>query len=102
MSGMLRARLKDGVTEVKAIVNHPMETGARKDKASGKKIPRHFIQEISCEHNDKPVLTAETGWGLSKNPYLSFAFKGGAKGDKFAIHWKDNKGETGTLEGKIE
>ena len=46
-----RAKLSDGVTTVKALIKHPMETGLRKDKKTGKMIPAHFIQEVVCEHN---------------------------------------------------
>ena len=40
----VRAKVKDGITVVKALITHPMETGLRKDKKTGKKIPAHFIQ----------------------------------------------------------
>src|SRR5438105_3400071 len=33
-----------------------METGNRKDPA-GQSIPAHYIKELLCEHNGKPVLT---------------------------------------------
>ena len=38
---------------------------------------------------------------MSKNPYLAFSFKGGAKGDKIVVSWKDNKGDTRTDEAAI-
>jgi sulfur-oxidizing protein SoxZ len=38
------------------------------------------------------------GASVAKNPYLAFKFKGGAKGDKIVVSWKDNKGETRTDE----
>jgi sulfur-oxidizing protein SoxZ len=46
-------------------------------------------------------MTADWGPAVSKNPYMSFKFKGGAKGDKVKITWTDNKGETRTDEGTI-
>ena len=49
----VRAREAGGVTTVKALITHPMETGLRKDKKTGKKIPAHFIQNLSVEHNGK-------------------------------------------------
>jgi len=96
----IRASTKDGVTEVKALIAHEMESGQRKD-ANGAVIPAHFITELTCNHNGKKVLTAEFGTAVSKNPYLAFKFKGGASGDSVAITWKDNKGETRTDEAKI-
>jgi sulfur-oxidizing protein SoxZ len=97
----IRATAKSGSTTVKALMSHKMETGLRKDKKTGKKIPAHFIQEVTCEHNGKTVLTALWGPAISKNPYLSFKFKGGAKGDTVKISWVDNKGESASGEAKI-
>lgn len=97
----IRAQIKGDVTEVKALMSHPMETGLRKDKKTGNKIPAHFIKEVVCEHNGKTVLTAHWGVAVSKNPYLAFKFKGAAKGDTVKISWSDNKGETATDEAKI-
>jgi sulfur-oxidizing protein SoxZ len=93
----IRATAKDGVTDIKALITHEMETGQRKD-ANGALIPAHFITELTATHNGKLVLSSELGTAVSKNPYLAFKFKGGAAGDKFAITWKDNKGETRTDE----
>jgi len=98
----IRAKLKDGETEVKALMSHPMETGLAKDKKTGEKIPAHFIKEVKCEHNGKSVLVANWGVAISKNPYLSFKFKGGAKGDTIKVSWNDNKGETDTAEANID
>lgn len=97
----IRATEKGGSTTVKALMSHPMETGLRKDKKTGDKIPAHFIQEVTCEHNGKTVLTALWGPAVSKNPYLSFKFKGGAKGDSVKISWVDNKGANASEEAKI-
>mgnify|MGYP003572139208 FL=1 len=97
----IRAQAKKGVTTVKALMSHPMHTGLRKNKKTGKKIPAHYIQEVKCEHNGNEMMTALWGAAISKNPYLSFKFKGGAKGDSIKISWVDNKGEKSTQEAKI-
>ena len=89
----IRAAVKGDMTEVKALISHDMETGQRKD-ANGALIPAHFITELVAKHNDKVVLAAEFGTAVSKNPYLAFKFKGGAKGDKLSLSWKDNKGDS--------
>jgi sulfur-oxidizing protein SoxZ len=77
-----------------------METGQRKDSA-GKTIPAWFIQEVTAAHNGKTVLTAEWGTAIAKNPFLQFNLKGAKAGDKVAITWKDNKGETRTDEAVV-
>ena len=98
----LRASLKDGVTTVKALMTHPMETGARKDKETGELVPAHYIQEVEVSLNGEPVMKTYWGTGISKNPYLSFKIKGGAEGDAVILTWKDNLGETGTGETKVK
>ena len=96
----IRAANKDGVTEVKALISHEMETGQRKD-ANGAIVPAWFITELVAKHGDKVVLAAEFGSSVSKNPYLAFKFKGGAKGEKVIVSWKDNKGDSRTDEATI-
>ena len=96
----IRASAKDGVTEVKILMSHEMETGQRKD-ANGALVPAHFITEVSAEHNGRQVLAGQFGTAISKNPYLAFKFKGGAKGEKVIVSWKDNKGDSRTDEATI-
>lgn len=97
----IRATLQGDVCEVKALMNHPMETGLRKDAKTGEVVPAHFIKEVVCEHNGKPVLTALWGGGISKNPYLSFKVKGVKAGDSIKLSWTDNKDAKDTNEAKV-
>lgn len=90
----VRAKLSGDETTVKCLMNHPMETGLRKDSKTNELIPAHFIQEVVCKWKDQVVMTALWSGGVSKNPYLSFKFKGGAAGDPVEVTWKDNKGDT--------
>lgn len=91
----IRAATADGVTEVRVLMSHPMETGQRRG-GDGQPIPAHYITELTAKHNDKVVLSSEMGPSVSTNPYLSFKFKGGAAGDTIEVSWKDNKGESRT------
>ena len=93
----IRANVVGDSTEVKVLMSHEMETGQRKD-AQGNAIPAWFIQNVAVAHNGKPVLNAQWGPAIAKNPFLSFKFKGGAKGDKIEITWVDNRGEKRTDE----
>jgi len=97
----IRAKVDGDVTTVKALISHPMDTGMVKDKKTGKLIPAHFIQEVTCEHNGNNVLTALWGGAVSKNPYLSFRFKGAKAGDSLKLSWVDNKGESDSTETKV-
>jgi len=98
----VRAKDKGGVVTVKMLISHPMETGMRKNKKTGKLIPAHFIQEVVAEHKGNKVLVANWSGAISKNPYLSFKFKGGAAGDTIKISWVDNKGNSDSTEAKIK
>ena len=98
----IRAKAKGDTTTVKALITHPMETGLRKDKKTGKNIPAHFIQEVKCEHNGKLVVNAQWGGAVSKNPYISYAFTGGNKGDTVKLSWVDNTGKSDSASAKIK
>ncbi len=98
----IRAKIKKGACEVKALMKHPMETGQRKNKKTGKKIPAHFIQEVTCTHSGNNVLTAEWGGAISTNPYLSFIFDGAKKGDTITLGWVDNTGGKDSTTAKIK
>ncbi len=96
----IRASNNAGVTEVKVLMSHPMESGQRKD-AAGALVPAHHITDVSVLHGAKLVLECQWGTAVSQNPYLAFKFNGGAKGDKITVSWKDNKGDTRTDEATI-
>jgi len=97
----VRAKAKNGIVTVKALISHPMETGLRKDKKTGEVIPALFIEEVTCDHNGKLVMQAEWGVAVSKNPYLSFKFAG-ASGDAVKLSWKDNTGKGDSLDAKVK
>ena len=96
----IRATLKGDTVDVRVLMNHPMETGQRKD-ASGSLIPQHFIQEISVKLNGKTVIDAQVSQAVSRNPVFSFRVKGAKAGDRLEISWLDNKGERNSTETAI-
>jgi len=98
----IRAQASGATTTVKALITHPMETGMRKDKKTGDKIPAHYITEVKCEHGGKTVVNAQWGPAVSKNPYLSFAFSGAKAGDSVKLSWVDNKGQSDSAEAKVK
>ena len=97
----IRAKMKGDVAEVKALMSHNMETGLRKNKKTGEKIPAHFIKDVTCTHKGNTVMVAHWGPAISKNPYLQFKFKGAAKGDTVKISWSDNKDGKASAEAKV-
>jgi sulfur-oxidizing protein SoxZ len=96
----IRATLQGDTVEVRVLMQHEMETGQRKD-AAGKVIPAWHIQQVTATNNGKTVLQAQWGPAVSKNPFLSFKFKGGAKGDKVQVTWVDNRGDKRTDEAVV-
>ncbi|MFM1879939.1 MAG: hypothetical protein RLZZ344_173 [Pseudomonadota bacterium] len=96
----IRARMAGDVADVRVLMAHEMETGTRKG-SDGQLVPAWFIQEVTAQHNGKSVMTAQWGPAISKNPYLQFKVKGAKAGDKIAVTWKDNKGESRTDEAAI-
>lgn len=84
--------------EVLVLVNHPMETGQRKDKKTGELIPAHYIQKMMFEHNGKVVAEANLSQGVSANPLIGIKVPGAKAGDKIKVSWSDNKGESGGAE----
>ncbi len=96
----IRAKFKDGVTTVKALLTHQMESGFRKDSKTGGMIPAHYIQEVVCEVGGKVLMNAHWSGGVSKNPYISFKFDGG-EGEQMKLTWTDNKGESDSAEAAI-
>lgn len=96
----VRAKIKEGEVTVKALMTHPMETGNRKD-SQGNTIPAHFIQEVTCTSAGREVLTADWSGGVSKNPYISFKYKGANAGDDLTLTWVDNLGNTESATVKV-
>ena len=97
----IRATMAGDVADVKVLMNHPMETGTRKDAKTGQLVPAHFIQEVTATINGKDVLNANIGAAVSKNPYLGFKVKGAKAGDKVVVSWMDNQGEKNSAEATI-
>lgn len=96
----IRAQAAGDKTTVRVLMSHEMETGQRKD-AAGKVIPAWHITEVTAALNGKPVMTAEWGPAVSKNPFLQFTIKGAKAGDKVSISWVDNHGDKRTDEASV-
>lgn len=97
----IRASMAGNAAEVKCLMNHPMETGLRKDAKTGAVVPAHHITNVTATLNGKPVLDAQWGGGISKNPYLAIRVKGAKAGDKVVVKWTDNKGDNNTADATI-
>ena len=83
---------KGELVEVKALVQHIMETGQRRD-ASGNVVPRKILSKFACTVNGKQVFAAEFEPAVSANPYIQFKFKATESGP-VVLTWTDDEGST--------
>lgn len=97
----VKAKFKDGITRVRLLARHPMETGRRIDPHTNTTIPARFIQELSCEYHGNRVFFVQMGPGISKDPYFAFAFIGGAPNEIIKLRWNDNTGDVEITEATI-
>ncbi len=94
MAGIkLKPKSRKGMIDIKALIKHPMETGERKNKKTGKNYPANYITDLIIAVNDKTVATGAIGFAISKNPYFRFKTPGN-KGDKVSVSYTDNQGKS--------
>jgi sulfur-oxidizing protein SoxZ len=91
MSSSVRifAREESGTVQVKVIIPHPNESGARKDE-QGNLVAAYFIREGTASLNSNPLFDIQLGPSVSKDPFLQFRFTG-KKGDVLQVSFLDNK-----------
>lgn len=90
---------KGEVFEVRVLVQHPMETGFRRDMGGGT-IPVNVVDKLACRINGNEVFRAELGTGIAANPYLVFTAVAEASGT-IEVEWSDDKGERGRASAPI-
>lgn len=88
----IRATQQGEITDIRILMQHPMETGQRKDPATGKLVPAHFIQTFVVSANGKPLIEGQTNTSVSRNPVFAFKARGLKAGDRLVVSWRDNKG----------
>jgi sulfur-oxidizing protein SoxZ len=81
--------------EVKVLVQHPMETGFRRDM-NGATIPMNVVNQVTCRIGGVEVFSAELGSGVAANPYLAF-FAVAQEAGEVEVIWSDDRGERGRL-----
>ncbi|ACI92310.1 sulfur oxidation protein [Afipia carboxidovorans OM5] len=96
----IQAHLSGDVTEVQALIKHPMDSGFAKD-GDNRLIPAHYIETLSFEHNGKVVFSANWGPMIARQPYIKFSFKGGKAGDTVTTKWVDSHQQIDSTETRI-
>ena len=88
------------VFQVKALVAHKMESGQRKDRKTGEKIPRMIINKFVAKFNGQEVFSADWHGAISANPYIAFYMKAEKSGE-LELSWTDDDGKTVTAKKSI-
>jgi len=88
------------IIQIKTLMSHKMETGVRKDKKTGKLIPRKIINKFVCKFNGKEVMSADLHPAVAANPYFAFFAKATESGT-FDFEWTEDGGKTITASGDI-
>lgn len=87
----IRATTQGEITDIRILMQHPMETGQRKDE-KGQNLPVNFIQTFTVSHNGKLLIDGQLNTSVSKNPLFAFKAHGFKSGDKLSVAWADNLG----------
>ena len=91
---------KGEVIEIKTLISHKMESGQRKDKKTGKKIPRNIINKFIATFNGDQVFAVDINPAISANPYIKFNMKAEKPGE-FVFTWTDDDGKSYTAKKKL-
>lgn len=85
---------------IKTLISHPMESGQRKDQATGELIPRQIINSFTVTFNGELVFKADIEPAVSANPYFEFDLLVPETGT-VAFEWIDDDGSVYTDEATI-
>ncbi len=78
--------------EVKLLINHPMESGQRRD-TFGQAIPREIIHTLVCSMGGEDVFQADLFPAISANPFLAF-WAVAARSGELTVRFTDDQGTT--------
>lgn len=81
------------VIQVKSLISHKMESGQRKDKKTGQKIPRQIINKFVATFDGTEVFSADWYPAISANPYMAFYMRADKSGE-LELTWTDDDGST--------
>ncbi len=95
----MRGKAKGGIAEVKALIKHPMESGVRMNKKTGKPYPAKYIDMVEVLVNGTKAVDAQWSGAVSANPYMAVKVNANP-GDEITVNLTDNTGGTGS--GKVK
>ena len=78
------------VVEVRAHLQHPMETGYRVD-AEGQALPRNLVRRVQAQLDGELVFAAELHPAVAANPFLAFTLRVQRSGT-LSVSWQGDGG----------
>jgi sulfur-oxidizing protein SoxZ len=78
------------VIEVRAMLQHPMETGHRRD-AGGSLVPRDIVTRFECRLDGALVFAADLYPAVAANPFIAFPLRA-EQGGTLVLTWTGDGG----------
>ena len=88
------------VIEVRATVQHPMETGFRVG-SDGQVLPRDLVRRVEAHVDGQLVFAADLHPAISANPYLAFPLRMTAPGT-LTVRWRGDQGFDHSEQARLE
>jgi sulfur-oxidizing protein SoxZ len=88
------------VFEIRAMVQHPMESGFRLDD-TGHPIARHIVESFTCNYDGRDIVRMRLFPAVSINPYLSF-FARATQSGNLVFTWTDDQGGVASVTHHLE
>jgi sulfur-oxidizing protein SoxZ len=82
------------IVDIKALIQHEMETGFRVD-SMGKVFPRNIITDFICRYNGEEIFRAELFPAIAANPYFAFSTLATESGT-ISFEWNGDNGFSAT------
>ena len=85
-----KAARSGDIVEVRATVQHPMETGFRVG-SGGQMLPRDLVRRVECRYGGELVFAADLHPSVAANPYLAFSLRATSSGT-LTVRWSGDQG----------
>lgn len=102
MATKIKLKKKSNGHDVLVLAKHPMETGNRKDKKTGKLVPAHYITSMNFSVNGTNAVEASLSQGVSANPLIGVSLSSLKAGDTVSVSWVDNQDMSDTAEATVK
>jgi sulfur-oxidizing protein SoxZ len=87
------------VIEIRATVQHPMETGFRVG-GDGQVLARNLVRRVECRFDGELVFAADLHPAVAANPYLAFPLRVSGSGT-LTVSWLGDEGFSHSASARI-